>query len=159
MKILKPNRVSRTYTQRLVAPPKDVFPLLCPVREAEWIVGWHPLSVISTSGVGERDCVFVTPGTPDDSVWYITQHDAVAGFLEMIKITPAVTACRLSIQLQPTADGCEAQVTYTHTSLGPAGDTFVESFTEVFYRQFMHDWEARINHYLVHGFALRDIDD
>lgn len=159
MKILKPTRVSRSYTQRLVAPPSAVFPLLCPVREADWIVGWHPLSVVSHSGVAERDCVFVTPGTPDNSVWYVTRHEAEAGFVEMIKITPSVTACRLSIQLNPTTEGSEALITYTHTSLGPAGDTFVESFTEEFYRQFMQDWEARINHYLVHGIALRDVDD
>jgi len=34
-------------------------------------------------------------------------------------------------------------------------DTFVESFTEAFYREFMQDREWRINHYLRHGTALR----
>ena len=38
MNITKPKRVTRTYTQRLVAEPAAVFPLLCPVREADWIV-------------------------------------------------------------------------------------------------------------------------
>ena len=37
MHILTPTRVAHTYTQHLVAPPKAVFPLLCPVREADWI--------------------------------------------------------------------------------------------------------------------------
>lgn len=41
MKIVKPNRVSRTYTQQLCAEPEEVFPLLCPVREADWIEGWE----------------------------------------------------------------------------------------------------------------------
>ena len=74
----------------------------------------------------------------------------------MLKITPQVTACRLTIQLRPATGGSEAVVTYTHTSLGPEGDAFVASFTEDHYRQFMRDWEARINHYLVHGTALRE---
>jgi hypothetical protein len=30
-----------------------------------------------------------------------------------------------------------------------------KSFTDDYYCQFMQDWEARINHYLVHGSALR----
>ena len=32
MNVVQPFRVSRTYTQSLVAPPDVVFPLLCPVR-------------------------------------------------------------------------------------------------------------------------------
>ena len=35
MKIVAPNRATRAYTQTLVAPPEAVFPLLCPVREAD----------------------------------------------------------------------------------------------------------------------------
>ena len=44
MNITKPKRVTRTYTQQLVAEPSAVFPLLCPVREADWIDGWDPIS-------------------------------------------------------------------------------------------------------------------
>ena len=51
MKIVKPNRVTRTCTQRLVAAPAAVFPLLCPVREADWIDGWNPPLAISSSGI------------------------------------------------------------------------------------------------------------
>jgi len=155
MNITKPNRVTRTYTQRLVAPPSAVFPLLCPVREADWIDGWDPISVIAHSGVAERDCVFVTAASPNDAVWYITRHEPDNGFVEMLKITPLVTACRLTVQLRPVATGSEASITYTHTSIGPEGDAFVASFTDEYYRQFMQDWEARINHYLLHGSALR----
>jgi len=61
----------------------------------------------------------------------------------------------LTIQLRLVGGGSEATITYAHTSLGPEGDAFVASFTEEYYRQFMRDWEARINHYLSHGSALR----
>ena len=71
----------------------------------------------------------------------------------MLKPMPKVTACRLTIQLRAASMGSEAVVTYMHTSLGPEGDKFVESFTEDFYLTFMQDWEARINHYLRHGVA------
>jgi hypothetical protein len=71
----------------------------------------------------------------------------------MIKITPGVTACRLSIQLRAAPGGADADVTYSHTSLGPEGDAFVSAFTEEHYRQFMQDWESRLNHFLRHGVA------
>ena len=154
MKIVKPIRVTRSYTQRLFADPSAVFPLLCPVREADWIDGWDPLLVVSRTGVAEPDCVFTTMADSVKAMWYITRHDPVAGCVEMLKIVPDVTACRLSIQLRAADGGCEADITYSHTSLGPEGDALVASFTEKFYHGFMADWEARLNHYLLHGTAL-----
>ena len=154
MIIQPPTRATHSYVQHLVASPDRVFPLLCPVREADWIEGWDPLQVTSATGVAERDCVFVTAAEPADAIWYITRHEADAGFVEMLKVTPGVTACRLSIQLQATPQGCDATVTYLHTSLGtPAGDAFVAAFSAEYYRQFMRDWEDRLNHYLAHGVA------
>lgn len=155
MIISKPRRATRTFTQKLVAEPSKVFPLLCPVREADWLDGWDPLAVFSESGVAEIDCVFLTEASPSNAIWYITRHEPNRGFVEMIKITPTVTACKLTIQLRPVGDGSEATITYAHTSLGPEGDTFVASFTEEHYQQFMGDWEARINYYLLHGSVLR----
>jgi hypothetical protein len=156
MEIVAPNRVTRAYTQSLVGRPEAVFPLLCPVREADWIPGWDPALVVSKSGVAERDCTFVTAAAPFDATWYVTRHEPAADFVEMIRITPSVTACRLTIQLRAAGAGCEAEVTYMHTSLGPKGDEFVRAFTEEAYVRMMQQWEARLNHYLVHGQALAD---
>jgi hypothetical protein len=154
MKIVKPHRATRTCTQKYRAPPQAVFPLLCPVREADWIKGWEPGLVVSDSGFAERDCVFTTPAQPADAIWYVTRHEPEAGFVEMLKVTPGVTACRLTIQLRPAGGGTEADVTYSHTSLGPAGDAFVAGFTEEQYRGFMREWETRLAHYLDNGVAL-----
>jgi hypothetical protein len=156
MKIAQPLRVTRTYTQHLVAEPAKVFPLLCPVREADWIDGWDPVAVFTYSGIAEQDCVFVTAAQLDNAVWFITRHEPESGFVEMLKITPDVTACKITIQLHAGQGGSEADVTYAHTSLGPEGDAVVNTFTEAYYEQFMHDWEERINHYLTHGSMLSD---
>ena len=156
MHVTTPNRVTRTYTQQLLAEPAAVFPLLCPVREADWITGWDPLAVYSDSGVAEPDCVFVTSAEPQNAIWYITRHEPETGFLEMVKITPTVTATKLSIQLRHSETGTEADITYMHTSLGPDGDTFLDSYTEDYYAGFMQAWESRLNYYLQHGRALTD---
>ncbi|MFI5297503.1 MAG: hypothetical protein ACHREM_05340 [Polyangiales bacterium] len=117
----------------------------------DWAVGWLPSLVVSNSGFVEPDCVFVTPGSGLDAVWYVTRHEPADHFVEMLKITPDETACRLSIRLSKATDapnGCVADVTYTHTSLGPKGDAFVAAFTTDYYRHFMEDWQREINHYL-----------
>lgn len=155
MHVRQPNRVSHSYTQRLVGPPDRVFPLLCPVRESEWIDGWTPVQVFTQGGFAEVDCVFTTDADPLDAIWYITRHEPARGFVEMIKITPLVTACKLTIQVREAAGGSTADVTYTHTSLGPLGDAFIAGFTSEYYVQFMREWENRMNHYLTHGKALR----
>ena len=154
MRIESPKRVLRTYTQTLIGNPSKVFALLCPVREADWIDGWDPLLVLSRSGVAETDCVFVTSAQPQNAIWYITRHEPDR-LVEMIKVTPGVTACKLQIEVRASASGSQATIAYMHTSLGPEGDAFVESFTEAFYDKFMRDWEARMNHYLKEGTALR----
>lgn len=147
MLVQQPNRAVRTYTQHLVAPPAAVFPLLCPVREADWIEGWDPVVVYSGSGFAEPDCVFVTAAEPADAIWYVTRHEPHR-FVEMLKVTPGLTACRLTISLAPSGDGTDATITYAHTSLGPDGDAFVAAFTDAYYREFMQDWERRMNRYL-----------
>ena len=156
MRITKPNRAAHTYRQRLCASPAKVFPLLCPVREAEWSDGWFPERVISSSGVAERDCVFITSDKTGKAFWYITRHEPEKLFVEMLKILPGVTACRLNIQLSEESAGCIADITYTHTSLGPAGDDFVSKFTAEYYQKFMQAWEKALNHFLTTGRLLPD---
>ena len=48
-------RVTLSHSQRIEAPPARVFPLICPVRETEWLDGWgEQLEVIhSDSGLAE----------------------------------------------------------------------------------------------------------
>lgn len=150
MQIISPNRVTHTHRQRLCAGAQRVFPLLCPVREVDWADGWMPRLVVSGSGLAEPDCVFTTPAGATEAIWYITRHEPQRGFVEMLKFTPGMTACRLQIQLSDGAseDECFADVTYTHTSLGPAGDAFNASFTAGYYRDFMRQWEQELNRFL-----------
>jgi hypothetical protein len=48
------------YTGFISATPERVFPLLCPVREYEWLDSWHCRMVYSESGVAEDNCIFET---------------------------------------------------------------------------------------------------
>src|SRR5437773_11974346 len=156
MIIPQPSRATHSYRQRLHAAPARVFPLLCPVRETEWANGWLPELVISLSGVAERDGIFFTPDKLGTAIWYITRHEPERWFVEMLKILPGVTACRLEIQLSENGDGCFADITYSHTSIGSAGDEFVAKFTADYYQRFMQAWEKALNHFLKTGSRLAE---
>jgi len=154
-KIKKPNRVLRTYTQKLHASPDKVFPLLCPVRELDWVKDWPLEMAYTNSGFAELGCVFETTSGSDKTTWIITRHDLEKKFVEMVRITPERTACTLSIHLK-----CDekietvAEVTHAHTSLGIRGDVFVKEFTEEYYTQMMTEWENELNGYLKTGHMI-----
>ncbi len=154
MKICKPNRATRTYTQKILAEPARVLPLMCPVREADWIADWDPKVVYSVSGLVEADCVFVTDSDPGDAIWFVTRLDPEAFEVEMLKVTPGETVCKLTIELTAAEHGTDATVTYSRTSLGAAGDFAVEEFSAQYYAQFMREWETQLNHYLSTGQCL-----
>lgn len=150
MEVRAPNRVEQRYTQHLCAPPGEVFPLLCPVREVEWVNGWSPTLVLTSSGAAEDGCVFVTPGLPADAVWVITRHDPEAFRLEMVKVIPEVVVGRFTIQLEGDDGGTAADISYAYTSLGRHGDEVLEGFTRDHFLAFMTTWEDELNHYLTH---------
>jgi hypothetical protein len=155
MKVAQPNSVTRSYTQSVCRPPAEVFPLLCPVREAEWVNGWEPRLVLTESGVGETGCIFVTPGLPQDSVWIMTDVDPEALHIAILKVIPGVVVGSIEIQLRADGeDATEADISYTYTSITEYGDRMLEEFTEEHFRAFMETWENEINHFLVTGTRL-----
>ena len=151
MKVEKPVRVRRTWTQHLNATPDKVFPLLCPVRECDWVQGWEPTSVHSDTGLAEPNCVFMTADKGREATWIFTDWNPTAWTVELIKVTPGVTVGKINVRLTPEESGTAAEVTYMHTALSPAGQEFVENFTEEFYAVFMREWEDAMNHYLETG--------
>ncbi|HEY3366337.1 MAG TPA: hypothetical protein VGK74_14880 [Symbiobacteriaceae bacterium] len=69
-----PTSIKSSFVQRFQAPPSTVFPLLCPVREYEWIEPWQCEMLHSESGIAEKNCVFRTRG-PSDDVWVINNYE------------------------------------------------------------------------------------
>lgn len=154
MRVTPPRRVRHSYLQRLHAPPREVFPLLCPVREEEWIPGWAPRLVLSNSGRAEGGCVFIMPGEPE-AVWTVTRYEPPER-IDFIKVTPGVTVGHISIILRPDGDGGTfADVMYGYTSLDtPEGNAAVAAFTAEAYGEAMERWERRLNHFLDTGSTL-----
>ena len=84
-------RVSREYTQTNDAPPEKVFPLLCPVREADWVPGWQYRLIYSESGVAEDGCVFSTPNdSGTETVWMVTHYDPAAFTIAFAWVEPGI---------------------------------------------------------------------
>lgn len=149
MRVTPPIRVFHSYALRLHAPPEEVFPLLCPVREVDWVADWSPDIVLSDSGFAEIDCIFTTIDDFREAIWIITEHDLAAGRVEMVKVVPGFAVTRLRIRLAAAgARETTAEVAYMYTALSGAGEAFVATRTIEVYEQFMRDWERSMNRYL-----------
>lgn len=158
MNVLPPDRVRREYTQSLVAAPDTVFPMLCPVREVEWVEDWDPYAVYSVTGIAEQDCVFITRDDGVESTWVITRHDPEAHRVEMIKVTPGLTTTKLELGLEADGEsGSKLHVAYTTTALTTDGRKAVAAFDEEHWNEFMQTWERELNHYLGMGDHLDDV--
>jgi hypothetical protein len=149
-------RAVRSYRQTIDAKPEVVFPLLCPVREAEWLHGWNYRMIYSVSGLVEEGAVFSTskPGE-EDTVWVVTQHDAAERCVEFARFTPHSRTCILKIAVAALGDDrSRVDISYAYTSIGPAGNRFIESWSEKEFLDAVTFWEASMNHFLKTGERL-----
>ena len=150
--------IIRSYTQHIQAPPERVLPLLCPVRETEWLDGWTFELIHSESGVAEEGCVFRAPSAADmETIWMITRQDFPAGFVEMVRVTAGLVATRLRIRVEADGDGRSiVHITYDFSPTSEAGHRFVEEkHSEEEFREAMAWWERSMNHFLRTGTCLR----
>ena len=146
-------RVNHEYTQTNDAPPERVFPLLCPVREADWVPGWKYDLIYCESGVAEDGCVFTTPNDAGpETVWMATHYDPVAYTIAYAWVEPGMIATQLRISLAPAPSGkTYAHIRYLYTGLSPAGNSTLERYTPDWFREKMLGWETAIIHYLRTG--------
>jgi len=146
-------RVTHEYTQTNAAPPEKVFPLLCPVREADWVPGWQYRLVYSESGVAEYGCVFITPNEDGtETTWVVTDYDPASFRIAFAWVNPGLVAAQIRISLsKKSPDSTHAHIRYSYTGLSPEGNREVKRFDESWFQHKMQSWEAAINHYLQTG--------
>lgn len=150
-------RTTRAFTQRINAAPHQVFPLLCPVREAEWLEGWTYDLLHSQSGYAEEGCVFRTqPAGDPETVWVVTRHDPADGIVEFVRVTAGLIATQLQIHVEAAGEAVSSVcITYHFVPTSEAGARLVrERHAEAEFRKAMEWWERSMNHYLETGTRL-----
>lgn len=144
-----------SYRQVNLAPPENVFPLLCPVREKEWLDGWEYKMVFSKSGFAEQGCVFSTPFDEKTvTTWYITQYDPADYKIQFVRVTPSTEIVRIDISLEKNAENTSALIEYEYTALTESRLNWLLQEAAPAFTENMRFWEKAINHYLQTGEKL-----
>jgi hypothetical protein len=132
-------------------PPQQVFELLCPVKEYDWIPDWSCTMVHSASGVAELGCVFTRER---GETWITTVYEPPLR-IDYTIVLPGSAVRTLSFALTGTGPRTTAaSLRTTATALSQAGVEEVRSWTADQQRQLWHLRETQANHYLSTGTML-----
>lgn len=146
-----------SYQQTNNASREKIFPLLCPVREADWIDGWKYRMIYSKSGLIEKDCVFATPNEDgSETIWQVTQYDTKDFKIEFVRFSQGENIVRINICLEKLNDNStRAIIEYKYTGLNNDQNKIIKEELKDSFIQSMLWWEKAINYYLQTGEILK----
>ncbi|HNX90601.1 MAG TPA: hypothetical protein PKY78_09075 [Candidatus Omnitrophota bacterium] len=153
---MKRSRTIKEFTMNICAGPERIFPLLCPVREYEWIQPWKCEVVYTNSGIAELDCVFKTqfPEDGPEDTWVVSRYEPPKR-IEFIRVN-SLRSIRYSIEIISQQRGSSRAIwKQVITGLNKEGDDFVNSITDVTYNEEMALLEKMINHFLKTGDLMK----
>ena len=144
-------RTSFEFSYEVSAKPETVFPLLCPVREYEWLDGWACEMLYSHSGVAEPGAVFKTHFGELPETWHVNVYEPPRR-IEYLVVAPDTLITRLTIELVRSSEHRTGMLwRRTFTSLSAAGKARAESWTTEREREL----GMRLEHFLKTGEMLR----
>ncbi len=149
-------RAKRVVVERekvLHAPPDQVFPLLCPTREYEWIENWKCDLIYSQSGYAESDCIFINRlGTYE--TWMFTRYEPER-FLFEVAVFTSHALLRIELSLADNENGTTTiKWRCTVTSSDRLGSWFVEKQAGKQLGRKIEKLFAQLDHYLLTGKRL-----
>jgi hypothetical protein len=147
-------REVRQTTVRLHASPERVFPLLCPVREHDWLPGWEARVIFSESGFAEEGCVFTTTDEAGrEAVWTVSAY-VPEKRIEFAVVIPGHYVTTLHIELHPDGDGTEVDWRRTYTALSREGARAIAAITPEGFAAHIARLGRQLDHYLSTGTQL-----
>ena len=134
------------------ATPERVFPLLCPVRENEWIETWQCELIRSKSGFGELDCVFKTRHGDVEDVWVISKYQPNE-FIEFV-VSSRFRVMRYQFKLSLEGrSGTKIEIEQIATAVSKEGEDHVD---DPHFEMHMKALEVMLNYYLTTGKMMKD---
>ncbi len=149
------SRVIRKAEMHLNADAKTVFPLLCPVKEVDWIDGWEEVCniIYTDSGIAEEACIFETDiPLEGHAVWICSKYDAEKCEIEYVKHLTGKAVIIWHMAVSDTTGGrSKIDAVYNATGYGAKGKAYVKHLEEKGLDQLFAGLEADINYYAKNG--------
>jgi len=149
-------RITRNYQQKISGSPSEVFTLLCPVRESDWLFGWECEVIYSESGFAEEGGIYTSSHEEEhNTIWLILKRDEKTKVIEFARINPDSKVANLVISVEEVDDhNSLVHISYTYTALNESGNRFIKELTDEKFTEAMKFWEDSMNYYLKTGNKL-----
>lgn len=135
---------------------EDVFPMLCPERELEYMSGWTYRWVYSNSGLMEKDCVFVTPQYGTETTWILMDHDPENCSFQAVQFAKDLMAIQLRVRLNQIAKGeTEIVAHYCLTALTETGNQAISMMSQERFDADLVTMQAELNDYFEKNAIIR----
>jgi hypothetical protein len=148
-----PGHLTVSAEMYLDHPAEAIWPLLCPVREYDWIETWTCELLHSESGVNEPGCVFRTDFPGEGPEVWLTSRFEPCGRLEFVRTGPDRI---IHFVIGLASDDDATRLTWTHhvTALTERGNGYLRAKPEAFAAQTAL-LERMLGHYLDSGEMLK----
>jgi len=157
MKKTDSKRVVREYRMVHKARPERIFPLLCPVREYDWIPLWRCELLYTQSGVAELGCVFRTDfGDQWGPETWVVSHYRPGEKIAFVR-TGALRTTRYEVILEGDRDDTAlTHLTWRQeiTGLNPEGNKLVAAPGDEEFQAMMAALNEMLAYYLATGKSL-----
>jgi hypothetical protein len=143
-------------TFALKAPAASVFPLLCPLREHEWIPTWKADILYSQSGHAELDCTFTTDSPAEGRrTWICTRYEPDSAISYVSHSEAGYIMC-LDITLKAVGeDSTELTWARRFVATTTAGQDWMNSLDRVAAANATKKLASLLDHFLTTGTMLR----
>ena len=150
MRVFKAQRVSRTQTIELIAPPSHVFPLFNYMHQEKWSPDWEYQLIYSPNGDVVEGSVFKTKRERHlETIWTVIKYDRERYQIEYLRLNPQTKLGVIQIYCEDNFDGTTTtKITYAFTSLSEKGNDYIKTFSPQHFYRWMKSWEKDINLYL-----------
>ncbi|HEV8131499.1 MAG TPA: SRPBCC family protein [Acidobacteriota bacterium] len=151
-----PLRLAKRFVFQIDAPASRVFPLLCPVKEYDWIDGWKCSMVYSESGHAEDKCVFtIDVDNGRREICTVSLYEPERFLIHYIFLLPDSHVEKLELTVEDHGGGgSNLRWTRTYTGLSDAGNAFVRRYVDEVLPARMRYLEQAMNQYLRTGEKL-----
>lgn len=146
------------YSHFIAATAEAVFPMLCPVREYEWLEWWRGKLAYADSGVAELDCVFTSApfSAIGTEVWTCSRYEPPHR-IDYVRMSPH-TVIRLELTLSPAGAGTKVTALMVATGVDATGDALLAEFGTATCERHFRPGFIMLDHYLRTGAMLPDAE-
>jgi hypothetical protein len=145
--MLDPLHIERSHEFELPIPAHRALDLFTPVGEKSWVSGWDPAFLYPSDGSPRVHAAFTTqgPSDPYPTIWLMTHFAPALLTVRYARVTPGSRAGEVEVVVTPrSALSCTVTVSYFFTALSEAGNDYLESFTEEYFRAYIESWRDLI---------------